>query len=144
MRNKERGVQTNRRAPLLQTSALCHKHSDPSKFFIHISHLIMSNSSETSQAKVAETPQTKEVPADTQAESTKKPLASFKYGLIEATIWPNKITSSNGKVVELPKIALQKSYKKQGNWEKTTVYLDREDLLPAAFALAQAFGHLRK
>ena len=70
-----------------------------------------------------------------------QPEKRFKCGACEAAIFENEI-KSNGKIVKLKKVAIQKRYKNsEGEW-KSTHSLDKNDIPKLILALSKAYEYL--
>ena len=70
-----------------------------------------------------------------------KPEIVFKVGAVRASIFRNTI-EKNGKLISLPKVAIEVRYKdKTGKWQGTNS-LSLNDLPKAILALQKAFEYL--
>jgi len=70
-----------------------------------------------------------------------KPETVFKVGAVRASVFRNTI-EKNGKLIQLPKVAIEVRYKdKTGQWNGTNS-LSLNDLPKAILALQKAFEYL--
>lgn len=71
----------------------------------------------------------------------KQPIAKFKAGAIEASIWENQIDTATGKVTVL-KANIERRYKNaQGEWASTNSY-GKADIPQVIFCLQRAYAEI--
>ena len=70
-----------------------------------------------------------------------QPERRFKCGACEAAIFENEI-KSNGKMMKLKKVAIQKRYKNADDEWKSTYSLDKNDIPKMILALSKAYEYL--
>ena len=86
-------------------------------------------------------PRPAEAKGVTPPANTNRPLASFRFGSVSAAIFAEEI-QKDGKLLTLPHVSLERSYRDpQGAWHYTHS-LRTDDLLFGSFALAKCYEFL--
>ena len=71
-----------------------------------------------------------------------RPEKSFKVGAVRAAIWPNTVTSRDGRSFEMRKVVLDRRYRNgDGEWKSTNSF-DLNDVPKAVLALQKAYEYL--
>ena len=103
------------------------------------------NRSHRSDRKQPDNPASRRSPSTdqerTHAEQPKRPEVSFKAWPVEAAVWKNRIVRDDGGTFDAYSVAIERSYKTDDGWKKTTRF--RVDDLPKVMLVAQkAFEHI--
>ena len=70
------------------------------------------------------------------------PVVSYQYGRVSAAVFANAVKTKDGRILDIPRLDLRRSYRNaKGDWESTHS-LGVSDLLPAALALMKCYEHL--
>ena len=86
---------------------------------------------------MANTSPTAQRPAQEDATSSAKPVATFRYGNVSAAVFSNQVKTKDGKTFDVHNTSIRRSYRKtDGTWGHVST-LRKNDLPAAAFALMQ-------
>jgi len=73
-----------------------------------------------------------------------KPIARFQCGSSSASVFINQVKTKNDETVSIPSVTLQRVYTDRNGNRAYTHSLRRDDILPAAYALCEAYGFISR